>query len=485
MRENQVRHESASWPPWMLGAAVAAMVLATVVNVTSEVGALFLITPVGGLMLGILLVVPRRQLLLAAVLLALTTGAVYLATAPDPADDLVFALAVVSGQVAVLVPTALVLRRHRAWVDGTREPVGAWLWFLLLGVVGASAADALLHAVAKVALDVGPVPWDVFWSRTLVNLLTFAIAKLLLVPAILRLRPAHLQQRPQHWPGLAGALVLVAALTALLMSQHQAVLLFLIPIPLCVIVVRHAAVGATLGALVVAPVVLAFTGHGVGPFVTAAGTNVDSALVIAQVFLALTAAASLVLVATLDERDGSQAHLFESLRREAMTDGLTGVANRRHFQQELSAAWHAAAKSHEPLSLLLIDVDHFKRYNDDNGHPAGDRALIAVTSAIGSALLRPSDLPARYGGEEFVVLLPHTDAAGAQHVAEAVRSAVADLAVAHPSTPAGQLTVSIGFATAHPRAAGAGQDRLLADADAALYRAKDRGRNRAEGADLA
>lgn len=280
-------------------------------------------------------------------------------------------------------------------------------------------------------------------------------------PAILRLRPVHLRRRPQRWPGLAGTIVVVAALTTVLMMQNWSVLLFLIPIPLCVLVVRHAAVGATLGALVVAPVVLA------------------------QVFLALTAAAGLVLVATLDERDGGQAYLYESLRREAMTDGLTGVANRRHFQQELTAAWNAAVSSREPLSLLLIDVDHFKRYNDDNGHPAGDRALIAVTSAISGALLRPGDLVARYGGEEFTVLLPHTDAAGAHRVAEVVRSAVADLALAHPSTPAGQLTVSVGFATAHPRAVGAGHDRLLADADAALYRAKDRGRNRAEGADVA
>ena len=129
---------------------------------------------------------------------------------------------------------------------------------------------------------------------------------------------------------------------------------------------------------------------------------------------------------TIEERDAKLALL-------AREDALTGVANRRRFDEQLGIEWRRAIRSKAPLSLLMIDIDHFKRYNDRNGHQAGDRCLARVAQAIHATLHRQADLVARYGGEEFAVLLPDTDGAGATELAEETRRAVEALALAHSS----------------------------------------------------
>lgn len=135
-----------------------------------------------------------------------------------------------------------------------------------------------------------------------------------------------------------------------------------------------------------------------------------------------------------------------------------------------------------PLSLILVDADYFKALNDRYGHPEGDRCLKALASALRDHLKRPSDIVARYGGEEFAVLLPGTDAAGAQVIAEKLRAAVAGLGIPHEGHPLGHITVSLGVATLIPVPSLQTID-LIARADAALYRAKAGGRNRVEAAD--
>lgn len=166
------------------------------------------------------------------------------------------------------------------------------------------------------------------------------------------------------------------------------------------------------------------------------------------------------------------------LRELAYVDGLTGVANRRHFDEQLQIEWRRCERSGQPLSLLMIDIDHFKHYNDQYGHQQGDGCLQAVAGALRTVLGRAHDLVARYGGEEFVCLLPEVDAAGALSVAESLRTAVQALQLPHASSPvAGVVTVSIGAASGVPREDGKPAD-LLARADASLYRAKSEGRNR-------
>lgn len=161
----------------------------------------------------------------------------------------------------------------------------------------------------------------------------------------------------------------------------------------------------------------------------------------------------------------------------ASTDVLTGLANRRAFGEGLDDAWQTAARARAPLSLLMIDADCFKGFNDAYGHPEGDCVLQAIAGCIRRCLYRPGDMGARYGGEEFVVLLPGVDAAGALVLAERIRGAVLALGTVHRDNPAGLVSVSIGVAVARPRF-GEAMELLVREADAALYEAKHAGRNR-------
>jgi diguanylate cyclase (GGDEF)-like protein len=166
-----------------------------------------------------------------------------------------------------------------------------------------------------------------------------------------------------------------------------------------------------------------------------------------------------------------------SLQELANTDGLTSLANRRHFEETLASEKERARRAAEPCSLILLDVDYFKKYNDRYGHIAGDACLRQVAGAIAACVKRPADLAARYGGEEFVVVLPDTDLAGACAVAEQIRTGVASLEIAHLDSRTGHVTVSLGVFTAHP---GTGADDVadwLRAADTMLYKAKDAGRN--------
>jgi diguanylate cyclase (GGDEF)-like protein len=172
------------------------------------------------------------------------------------------------------------------------------------------------------------------------------------------------------------------------------------------------------------------------------------------------------------------------LRSMAFVDGMTGIPNRRQFDETLARDWRSCLRSASPLTVLMIDIDHFKQFNDSYGHPAGDACLKQIAAALQPGGGRPRDLVARYGGEEFVLLLPSTDLAGGQLKAEGVRSAVQDLAIAHrASSVAAVVTVSIGIATVVPTPE-LTPERLVAAADAQLYAAKLRGRNRSHAIDF-
>ncbi|RQS67697.1 sensor domain-containing diguanylate cyclase [Burkholderia sp. Bp8963] len=161
----------------------------------------------------------------------------------------------------------------------------------------------------------------------------------------------------------------------------------------------------------------------------------------------------------------------------ARTDGLTGLDNRRMLDDTLEREWRRAARSQHVLSLLFIDVDHFKRYNDTQGHQAGDDALAAVGRCIAGCLRRPADYAARYGGEEFVVILPDVGPEGAAAIAETIRVSIQDLGIKHAASEFGRLTASIGVTTCYPEWDG-GVQAALKLADDALYCAKAGGRNK-------
>lgn len=159
-------------------------------------------------------------------------------------------------------------------------------------------------------------------------------------------------------------------------------------------------------------------------------------------------------------------------------DGLTGIANRRQFDECLEVEWKRAARNSSPLSLILCDIDFFKNYNDTYGHLAGDDCLRKVAEAIKSTLKRPGDLATRYGGEEFAVILPETDGAGATSIAGVIRNSVENLGIPHTASAIGKVvTISLGVATLIP-GADCRTSALVSLADNALYNAKQSGRNR-------
>ena len=200
-------------------------------------------------------------------------------------------------------------------------------------------------------------------------------------------------------------------------------------------------------------------------------------------------AASFVLLVLLAESGMLYRKLVQltaTLHRLTTQDALSGIANRRAFDQTLDQEWRRAQRNHLPLSLLMIDIDHFQAYNDHYGHLEGDACLRAVALTLQTSVARATDLVARYGGEEFAVLLPNTSADAACKVAERLRRAVADLSLAHArATTAQHVTVSLGLACLRPQWPAQSQPeplqgpvRLIKLADQALYQAKSAGRNR-------
>jgi diguanylate cyclase (GGDEF)-like protein len=168
----------------------------------------------------------------------------------------------------------------------------------------------------------------------------------------------------------------------------------------------------------------------------------------------------------------------DALRALILTDALTGVANRRAFDERLDTEWRRCGRAGLPVALILVDIDHFKLYNDHYGHQAGDATLVQFATAMRRAAARSQDLVARYGGEEFAILLPQLDARGATGVAHRLMTELEHMAIPHEASPtAAHLTASMGIACMVP-----GEHSMPADliqvADSLLYLAKDEGRNR-------
>lgn len=229
-----------------------------------------------------------------------------------------------------------------------------------------------------------------------------------------------------------------------------------------------------------------FAFHKVGhlPLVVVVGLATDEILapwrskmqVLAGIFAIMTSSV-LLLVWMLESELRRRAAAEKAAELLARTDGLTKLSNRRWFDRGLARKWSRAARDGGPMSLLMIDVDHFKSFNDAYGHQGGDRVLRAIAGVISDSIRRPDDLAARYGGEEFAVVLPNTDSRGARQVAASIRDGVCALQIGHGGSEHNIVTVSIGLATAMPGSGAVKPLLLVREADAALYRAKDSGRN--------
>lgn len=166
------------------------------------------------------------------------------------------------------------------------------------------------------------------------------------------------------------------------------------------------------------------------------------------------------------------------LQQKSYRDGLTGVYNRRYFDEILPREWFHCSRNQTPLSVLLVDIDLFKKYNDSNGHLAGDDCLKNIAYLLDCKLRRPTDSICRYGGEEFVIILPETNESGAIHVAKRLNEAVNKLAIPFTESDLSEcVSISIGCATVIPGSESISDDKLVMNADKALYLAKESGRN--------
>jgi diguanylate cyclase (GGDEF)-like protein len=199
------------------------------------------------------------------------------------------------------------------------------------------------------------------------------------------------------------------------------------------------------------------------------------AVVATCLLLALLAATNMAWAVMRSHR---LTHQNKVLTRLTQVDALTGLGNRRCFDETLAAAWTECTARQSPLTLVLFDIDHFKKFNDSQGHQAGDACLRRVSEALRGCTRDDMDQAARYGGEEFAIILPNSPIQAGRAVAERVRKAVAGCAIAHPAAPPpGIVTVSLGVASLIPTASGAAAT-LIEAADQALYAAKRSGRNR-------
>jgi diguanylate cyclase (GGDEF)-like protein len=185
---------------------------------------------------------------------------------------------------------------------------------------------------------------------------------------------------------------------------------------------------------------------------------------------------------SLNDSERNLRLLNSKLHEQSLIDPLTQIANRRRFEQVLEVEWNRALRSGWPISVVMLDIDHFKSLNDRYGHLRGDECLTAVAQMLRRDLRRGGELLARYGGEEFVAVLPNVDTEGAMLTAEAMRNRVHQIGIENHGSPIGRLTVSVGVCSVVPTA-GLTREGLVDAADTALYRAKSAGRNRAELSD--
>lgn len=384
------------------------------------------------------------------------------------------------GETAIAVVGVTYAIGHRVDLTQQRQLLRFVLFAVFLGPLIASVtAGLLLHWVSG-----SPVTIFLVWFPA------SALGMSVVVPLVLGLARRETSELflPNRLSNTLLYLLMIAVTTAVIFSSADFPWLFLIFPPLLFLVVRLGLSGGALGCCVVASIGTHFTvsARG-GALAHLADPSLEHRILILQLFLA-TAVLSVSVVAIVfadlkrahratGESEERYRELASSMEMLATEDPLTGVANRRQFDRVMITEWKRAIRNDSPISLLLLDVDRFKDFNDLYGHLEGDTCLRSIAHVAAQACRRASDIVARIGGEEFAVILPGTGAAGALEAADRLREDVMLLGVPHAANAPLVVTVSIGCATVVP-ADGADVIEFIASADAALYGAKNAGRNR-------
>jgi diguanylate cyclase (GGDEF)-like protein len=469
------QRQSAQWRDIaLMGCAIAAMAYVTLWT-SRYFGGMPTIWAANGILLAMLLTAPVKSWLPYVLAATAAIAAAAIAAGYNAADCLRLPFVTLLEVVAA----ALLLQRYIGASHDLSTRRVLWRFALIAGV----AVPLFAVCVNIILLRLSGMPAG--WVRFAASYMAHALGMITLTPLVAGLRRGQIRRMfAEHgaaWPALMLAAVIVA--DGLVFGQSRFPFLFLVYPPLVLAVVVVGSMGGQLGLLLTAAIAFSLTLLGHGPVTLIKSPELGLRIIILQLFLFVAVALVLVLSAILEERNRAQQELKKATERLAglaTTDGLTGLANRRALDAALEDECRRANREMTPLSLLLLDVDHFKNYNDHYGHVMGDDCLRQVAAAVGKYARRPGDLAARYGGEEFAVLLPQEPGAAADARANALRADIQALAVAHQGTSSGCgfVTVSIGVATLDPAEEPAEPGLLIQRADELLYEAKRAGRNR-------
>ena len=424
-----------------------------------------------GLLLAVLLLSPRRLwtgYLTAGFLASLLAHGVFHISF---LSSLVFSVA---NTVEVLIPAQIMRSR-----SSFRPDLSHWKTlrrFLGYAVLLAPLCWALI-AVALRTLAARPTTLQTLGNWTLGD----AVGIAWVTPAILaieRTEVASLFKAGRRLETI-GLLLGLTLLAVLVFAQSRYTLGFLLVPALLLVVVRLRGSGSAIGVLLIAIPAIWLTAQDRGSFSASQTGSLASGMLLLQCFLCVLLVVVYAVSAALAERDRLQRDILEAYHQADVMAGLdhmTGLANRRTFDKELSREWRRAVRERTSLSLLMVDIDYFKLYNDHYGHVAGDECLRTIAALLAKTMVRSNDLAARYGGEEFAIILPGSNAEGALMIAERLRDTIARANLRHDHSSRGTITVSIGVASAVPLRT-MDETQLVQAADKALYLAKRNGRN--------
>jgi diguanylate cyclase (GGDEF)-like protein len=430
--------------------------------------------PANGLLLAFLLPIARRYWTSYLVASVVINIAVHLAFGFPLGSGILYTVA---NTIEVLIAAMLVNSRDGSKPDLTR--MRTLVRFVLCAVVLAPCAST---GFVEMVLAIWTYPRH---PELLANWLVGDVMGMaLMTPLCLALDRNEflaLLAPKKRWETI-GILAAILLLSIVVFTQTELPIDFLI-IPLVLVAVfRLRGTGAALAILLIAAPGVYMTERAHGAFMISGASTDHHGFFILQLFLCVNLVVVYAVNAALGTRDRRQQEMtaaFHEADALAAQDYSTGLANRLRFDRQLSHEWQNAMRQHNTLALLMVDIDHFKLYNDHYGHLAGDECLRRIASILAGASLRSTDVVARYGGEEFAVVLPRATRQGAMALAERIRQSVADAHLPHlPYTP-GIVTVSIGVAAMRPDNA-VSETALIHCADRALYAAKRAGRNRVE-----
>jgi diguanylate cyclase (GGDEF)-like protein len=431
--------------------------------------------PTNGLALALLLRAERRQwpLVLSCVLLGSFLGQVYwhfpLLT------DLIN---LTSNGLAPLL-CAFFLPHFEKLEDWMQQPNLVTRFVLFALVLAPIFSGIMLGLFRNFVLHDGTF-WHVFTRRSVADMLGYA----LFTPLVLVLLSpnAYKLVDRDHLPRTVALLLFVAIVTSLVFAQSSYALSFILASAILLVTLHLGFSAAVIAVNLLAIMATAETMRGHGPFTLGSGIYMGPRIFLLQAFLTLSMVAvfsvSVIQIENLAIRDKLSA-AYVQMERLASTDALTGVTNRRRFEEMFALEWARAQRMGDSIALLLIDADHFKDYNDTFGHLAGDDCLRDLARAAQAMERRPTDLLARYGGEEFVFLLPGNTLHSAAELAESLRARLEGLHLQADSHLKRKLTISIGCAAMTPTSTTLPVS-LVDASDRALYLAKQNGRNRVE-----